>query len=70
MKSQIEDNPLLTEDEAAAYLKVSPRTLQAWRQQGDSGLDFIRLGGKKGGLIRYDKAELDAYRERSKRSHT
>ncbi len=39
---QTTDN-LLTEDEAASFLNLSVRTLQAWRVKGGGPL-FVRLG--------------------------
>ena len=36
-------NELLTESEAAKYLKISERTLQAWRCTG-AGPAFVRIG--------------------------
>ncbi len=44
---------VLTEDEAAAFTCFSPRTFQAWRQQG-VGPPFIRFRRS----IRYSRAAL------------
>ena len=46
--------PLLTQRQAAAYLNVSIRTLQRWRQQG-IGPPSIRLPN---GYLRYRLADL------------
>lgn len=46
---------LLTEDEAAQVLKVSPRTLQAWRAQG-LGPPYVQLSSR---LIRYRASDLN-----------
>jgi excisionase family DNA binding protein len=51
-----EPGRLLTEDEAAEYLRVRPRTLQRWRQLG-RGPRFTRAGRR----ILYRLADLEAY---------
>lgn len=51
--SSIESNALLTEVAAARILKLSIRTLQAWRCRG-IGPDFIRVGR----AIRYRHSDL------------
>lgn len=48
---------LMTEQEAAAYLGITPRTLCNARANGN-GPAFHRLNHK---IIRYDPADLDAY---------
>jgi excisionase family DNA binding protein len=58
-----EPGQLLTEDEAATYLRVRPRTLQRWRQLG-RGPKFTRAGRR----ILYRMADLQAYlREQERR---
>lgn len=52
------DSPLLTKEEAAEYLRLSPKTLPR--------LTIPRV--KIGRLVRYHLADLDAYIERSRRS--
>jgi excisionase family DNA binding protein len=47
---------LLTEDEAADYLRVRPRTLQRWRQLG-RGPKFTRAGRR----VLYRMGDLEAY---------
>ena len=49
-------SPFLTEQQAAARLQLSPRTLRNWRNlsQGPAAL-------KLGGAIRYHAAVLDAW---------
>ena len=54
-----------TEAQAATYLNVSRRTLQAWRQRG-GGPEYIKLGG----AVRYDRAALDRYIEERTRANT
>jgi excisionase family DNA binding protein len=45
-----------TEKEAAVYLNVSPRTLQAWRLRG-GGPEYVKLGN----AVRYDRDALDRF---------
>jgi excisionase family DNA binding protein len=56
---------LESETQAALYLGVSPRTLQAWRIRGD-GPSFVKLGRS----VRYDRAELDRFIAERTRAHT
>jgi hypothetical protein len=49
-------NRLLTEEEAAAYLRVRPRTLQRWRQLS-RGPKYTRAGRR----ILYRVADLEVY---------
>lgn len=50
---------LMTQDQAAAYLAVAPRTLEHWRLKG-GGPKFVRMSGR---AIRYRKADIDAWIE-------
>lgn len=50
-------NIVISENEAARRLGVSPRTLQRWRDEGD-GPAFVRLGARRVG---YRPADLDAW---------
>lgn len=50
---------LLTEREAADILKISARTLEAWRTQG-GGPMFIRL---RGCAIRYRQTDIEKFIE-------
>jgi predicted DNA-binding transcriptional regulator AlpA len=54
--NHITDMPLLTEAQAADYLSLSMRTLQAWRVRG-VGPKFCRLGR----AVRYRLADLAAW---------
>lgn len=55
---------LLTQREGAAFLGVSPRTLEGWRVRG-GGPRFVRLGR----AVRYRRADLEEYmHERTWRS--
>lgn len=49
---------LLTADEAAQYLRVERRTLQAWTLRGK--VPAYRLSGSQRIRWRYRKSELDA----------
>jgi excisionase family DNA binding protein len=55
------DNPkpvqadIITEEEAAALLRVKRFTMRKWRREG-GGPRFIRCGGR---LIRYIKTDID-----------
>jgi hypothetical protein len=53
---------ILPECEAAALLRLSPRTLQAWRARGE-GPPFIRLGRRR---IGYDPRDLETWRQRNR----
>ncbi len=57
---------LLTENDAADVLGVSPRTLANWRSRG-GGPHFVRLNGK---AIRYRASDLDDFIEKNIQSHT
>lgn len=56
---------LETEREAAAYLNVSTRTLQAWRVRG-GGPEYVKLGN----AVRYDREALDRYISARTRANT
>lgn len=49
--------PLLCRKEAAAYLRLSPKTLEADASRNSLGIPFIRLGR----AVRYRIADLDAW---------
>jgi excisionase family DNA binding protein len=48
---------LLTQTEAAAYLGLSPNTLEVWRCTKRYELPYVKVGR----LIRYRRSELDAW---------
>ena len=60
-----ETHRLLTTEEAARYLRVSPRTLERYRVTGD-GPEFLKVGR----LVFYEMAALDAWLERKRRRST
>ena len=56
---------LNTEDEEAARLNLSKRTLQAWRTRGD-GPPYVKLGR----AVRYDPRASDDWLASRTRRHT
>lgn len=51
-------NPgLLTEQQAAEYIGVSPGTLSVWRSTGRYCLPFLKIGHK----VRYRLSDLEAW---------
>ena len=51
------NSTLLTRREAAAYLGVAEQTLAVWKCTGRRSLAFVKIGR----LVRYRKADLDAF---------
>ena len=51
---------LLTVNEVAEFLQISPRTLASWRANNPNDLPFIRLGNR---TIRYRLEDLDDFLE-------
>lgn len=51
---------LLTPKEVADLLRVSPATLEAWRQT-QTGPKWVKLGEGKRAPVRYRKSDIDAY---------
>lgn len=56
---------LLTNDEAAAYISVSPNTLPIWRSTHRYDLPFVKVGR----LIRYRRSDLDRWLEQQTRQN-
>ncbi|SFA75081.1 DNA binding domain-containing protein, excisionase family [Collimonas sp. OK607] len=50
---------LLSREEAAAYLGISPRSLAVWKSVGRYNLPVIKVGR----LAKYRKSDLDAWLE-------
>lgn len=50
---------LLDEKQAAEHLTVSPGTLSVWRSTGRYNLPFVKVGR----MVRYRRADLDAWLE-------
>jgi excisionase family DNA binding protein len=57
--------PLLTTMEAAAYMRLSPRTLETWRLRG-GGPHYRKLGDR----VLYTQADLDTWLEGQTRTST
>lgn len=57
----INADPLLTVEQAAAYLNVQPQTLNNWRTTGRHNIPTTKVGR----LVRYRRSALDAFIERS-----
>lgn len=55
-------NEILDTETAAAYLKLSPYTLERWRWSGE-GPNYLKLGRS----VRYRKEDLDAFVAQSAR---
>jgi excisionase family DNA binding protein len=55
----ISNSGLLDTTQAAAYLEVSPKTLEVWRCNKRYGIRFLKIGNK----VRYRLADLDAWLE-------
>lgn len=52
-------SPLLTTQEAADYLRLSPKTLDTARCTGELSIPFVKYGRS----VRYRQADLDRYIE-------
>lgn len=48
---------LLTTEQAAPYLGVTPRTLEVWRCTKRHAIPYIKVGR----LVKYRKSDLDAW---------
>ncbi len=59
------ENVFMTEDETSSFLKMSKRTLQAWRVQG-RGPKFIKVGRS----IRYRLGDLERFMAENVRQST
>lgn len=56
LDTDFDPDALMTEEQAATFLMLSPRTLQAWRVT-DAGPSFVRAGR----AIRYRRGDLVAW---------
>ncbi len=59
-------SPLLTEVDAAAYLNLTRRALQAWRYQG-RGPRYVKISAR---AVRYRPEDLESWVESLLRSST
>ena len=50
-------DPLLTPEESANLLRVSPGTLAVWRTTGRYNLPFVKCGGR----VRYRLTDIQAF---------
>ncbi len=57
-----DEESYLTPQEAAAYLRLSPRTLEEYRIK-KIGPGYFRLGAHKRASVLYRKQDLDAWME-------
>jgi excisionase family DNA binding protein len=55
--TSLKGTELLTSEQAAAYIGVSPGTLEVWRCTKRYHIPFIKVGR----LVRYRKSELDSF---------
>jgi excisionase family DNA binding protein len=55
------DEQLMTEDEVAEYLRVTKRTVRAWRLES-TGPPWLRVGR----FIRYRRGDVDGWLERQR----
>ena len=62
------DSPYLRSEDAARFLRLSPRTLEGFRVEG-RGPRFLRFGGPRRGRVLYRQADLEAWSERSRGCH-
>jgi len=63
MSHAIPQSPMLTTTEAAAFLRLSPRTLERFRVEG-TGPRYLKAGAGKRARVLYDPGELKAWLER------
>ncbi|BBK38295.1 hypothetical protein STAQ_33730 [Allostella sp. ATCC 35155] len=59
------DNPFLTADEAAALLRLSPRSLEGFRYRGN-GPRYSKAGRR----VLYRRADIEAWIDRQARDNT
>ncbi len=52
----MQNSPMLTPEEAARFLALSPKTLARWRWAG-RGPEFFKLGS----AVRYSQKQLDEF---------
>lgn len=53
---------LLSREQAAVYLGISPRTLAVWKSTGRYNLPVVKIGR----YAKYRKADLDAFIQRNR----
>lgn len=65
MPAEIADSPLLTPDEAAAFLRSNSRTMERWRVIGD-GPAFVKIGRR----VAYRLDDLETWIQQRRHTHT
>jgi excisionase family DNA binding protein len=60
------ENRLLTAEDVADLLGVTPQTLAVWRSTGRYDLLFVKVGR----LVRYRRTDVDSFAQRRTRQHT
>jgi excisionase family DNA binding protein len=58
---------LLTRDEAAEFLGVSPQTLANWAHTGRGGLPYVRVSAR---AVRYRQSDLETWARNRTVTHT
>jgi len=56
----------LTQKEVADRLRISPRTLERWRQTNEVHLPYLKCGSK----VRYRVVDVEEFERRHLREHT
>lgn len=62
-------NATLTNDEAAALIGITPNTLRFWRCK-KKGPRYFKLSGSKQAGVRYDLADIEAWKAERKFNST
>ena len=60
MDTLTHDDPLLTTSEAAAYLRLAPKTLERFRIDA-GGPPYLKAGPGKRAKVLYRRSDLDAW---------
>lgn len=57
-------SPLMTQEQAAKYLGLGPKTLEVWRSRGTHRIPFVKVGR----LVRYLQTDLDKWIDAHRRT--
>lgn len=63
-------DPLYDTKGAAAYLGVSPKTLERYRFTGTPSIPFIKFSDRRNAPVRYRKSALDSFLQGTVRTST
>lgn len=63
----VPSTPLLTREQAAAYLGLSPQTLSNWASTGRGGIPYVRVSAR---AVRYRQSDLDRWLADRTMTHT